>query len=49
MTMVDGQALREATSCRMGGSWPGPSSLVSSLGKGACYPTQIVIYRLVTL
>lgn len=49
VTMVDGQALGEAASCKMGGSWPGPSSLVSSLGKGACYPTQTVIYRLVPL
>lgn len=31
MTMVDGQALREASSCKKGGSWTGPSSLVSSL------------------
>lgn len=29
--MVDGQALRETASCKMGGSWLRPSSLVSSL------------------
>lgn len=28
---VDKQALRETASCKMGGSWPGPSSLMSSL------------------